>query len=163
MEYQDPYGIVDDEAVVSGPLWRHALWTASVAILSVGLGWIGALFRIGPEEYGLPPAAPGPVWPYLAAWTAIGLLTAAVLRVTASRVPVYSPGLIAMVLIVTGTRLSLGWRPEAPLLGALAVAAVVAAALWCALALRGEAKAARQPRASSPPEGPTSPHISSPP
>ncbi|WP_406265536.1 hypothetical protein OHT93_07645 [Streptomyces sp. NBC_00191] len=126
----------DAEAVLRGPLWRHAVWVASLAVLGVGLGWAGALFRIGPEEYGLPPAAPGPVWPYLVAWTVTGLAAAAVLRAAAARVPVYAPGGIAVVLILLGTRISLGWRPEAPALCAMAGAALTAAAIWCALALR---------------------------
>ncbi|NUL05374.1 hypothetical protein HRW07_19480 [Streptomyces lunaelactis] len=125
-----------EETVLPGPLWRHALWAAGITVLGVGLGWAGALFRIGPEEYGLPPAAPGAVWPYLVAWTAIGLAAAAVLRAAAARVPVYAPGPIAVVLTLLGTRLSLGWRPEAPVLGAMAAAALTAAAIWCALALR---------------------------
>ena len=126
----------DEEAVLPGPLWRHALWVAGITVLGVGLGWAGALFRIGPEEYGLPPAAPGPKWPYLVAWTVTGLAAAAVLRAAAARVPVYAPGGIAVVLTMLGTRLSLGWRPEAPVLGAMAGAALTAAAIWCALALR---------------------------
>ncbi|MCX4821336.1 hypothetical protein OG883_15755 [Streptomyces sp. NBC_01142] len=130
----------DEETVLPGPLWRHALWVAGITILGVGLGWASALFRIGPEEYGLPSAAPGAVWPYLVAWTAIGLAVAAALRAAAARVPVYAPGQIAVVLTALGTRLSLGWRPEAPVLGALAAAALTAAAIWCALALRSDSR-----------------------
>ncbi|WP_432752240.1 hypothetical protein ACE1OA_03455 [Streptomyces sp. JL2001] len=126
----------DEETVRPGPLWRHALWAAGIAVLGVGLGRVTGLFRIGPEDYGLPSAAPGPLWPYLAAWTVIGFLTAAVLRATAARVPVYAPGRIGCFLTLLGTRLSLGWRPEAPVLAALGAAALAAAAVWCALALR---------------------------
>lgn len=126
----------DEEAVLRGPLWRHAVWVAGLAVLGVGLGWASAQFRIGPEEYGLPPAAPGLQWPYLVAWTVTGLAAAAVLRAAAARVPVYAPGPIAVVLTLLGTELSLGWRPEAPALGAMAGAALTAAAIWCALALR---------------------------
>ncbi|WP_274564757.1 hypothetical protein [Streptomyces spiramyceticus] len=125
-----------EEAVRPGPLWRHALWVAGITVLGVGLGWATALFRIGPEEYGLPSAALGAVWPYLVAWTATGLAVAAALRAAAARVPVYAAGRIAVVLTALGTRLSLGWRPEAPVLGAMAAAALTAAAIWCALALR---------------------------
>jgi hypothetical protein len=139
----------DEEPLRSGPLWRHALWAAAVTVLGVGLGWVGALYRIGPEEYGLPSAAPGPVWPYLVAWTATGLVAAAALRATAARVPIYAPGEIAVVLIALGTRLSLGWRPEPPVLGALAAAALTAAAIWCALALRPGFRGSRGRRAAS--------------
>ncbi|MFI1398630.1 hypothetical protein [Streptomyces sp. NPDC020681] len=140
MELLDPSSPDDyeehEETVLPGPLWRHALWVAGITVLGVGLGWAGALFRIGPEEYGLPPAATGAVWPYLVTWTATGLAAAAALRAAAARVPVYAPGQIAVVLTLLGTRLSLGWRPEAPVLGAMAVSALTAAAIWCALALR---------------------------
>ncbi|WP_327328617.1 hypothetical protein OG735_39745 [Streptomyces sp. NBC_01210] len=137
MELLDPSSPDDYEgAVRPGPLWRHALWVAVITVLGVGLGWAGALYRIGPEEYGLPSAAPGALWPYLLAWTATGLAAAAALRAAAARVPVYAPEGIAVVLTMLGTRLSLGWRPEAPVLGAMAGAALTAAAIWCALALR---------------------------
>ncbi|HET6856045.1 MAG TPA: hypothetical protein VFH94_02985 [Streptomyces sp.] len=125
-----------EELVPPGPLWRHALWVVGVAVVGVAVGWAGALFRIGPDEYGLPPAAPGAVWPYLIAWTATGLVAATVLRATATRVPLYSPAGIGVVLVLLGARVSLGWRPDAPALGALAAAALAATALWCALALR---------------------------
>lgn len=125
-----------EEPVPPRPLWRHALWVAGVTGLGVGLGWASALFRVGPEEYGLPSAAPGALWPYLAAWAATGMVAAAVLRAAAVRVPVYAPGRIVVGLTVLGTRLSLGWRPEPPVLGAMAAAALTAAAIWCALALR---------------------------
>lgn len=125
-----------EETVRPGPLWRHAVWVAGITVLGVGLGWAGALYRIGPEQYGLPSAAPGSVWPYLAAWTATGLAAATALRAAAARVPVYAPGRVAGVLTLLGTRLSLGWRPEAPLLGAMAAAVLTAAVIWCAIALR---------------------------
>ncbi|MFF3323759.1 hypothetical protein [Streptomyces sp. NPDC002889] len=136
IELAAPSGPDDYEDLRPGPLWRHAVWVTGFTILAVGLGWATALYRIGPDEYGLPSAAPGSVWPYLAAWTAIGLVAAAALRATAARVPVYAPGRTAAVLTMLGTRLSLGWRPEAPLLAAMAAAALTAAAIWCALALR---------------------------
>ncbi|MEE1751564.1 hypothetical protein [Streptomyces sp. SP18CS02] len=139
IEVYEPADVDGDDGegtVRPGPLWRHAVWVAGMTVLAVGLGWAGALFRIGPEEYGLPPAAPGPVWPYLLAWGGIGLATTAVLRTTAARVPVYAPGRIAGILVFLGTRLSLGWRPEAPALAAMAAAVLVAAAAWCAIALR---------------------------
>ncbi|MEU2076708.1 hypothetical protein [Streptomyces sp. NPDC013489] len=127
----------DDEAAPRpGPFWRHALWAVGVTAAAVAAGWVTSLFRIGPEEYGLPPAAPGALWPYLAAWAAIGLAVATVLRATAAKVPVFAPGRIAAGLTYLGTRLSLGWRPEAPLVGAMAAAALITAAVWCALALR---------------------------
>ncbi len=131
----DPFD--DDEgAVRPGPFWRHALWVAGVSAAAVAAGWVTSLFRIGSEQYGLPPAAPGALWPYLAAWAAIGLAVATVLRATAARVPVHAPGRIAAALTFLGTRLSLGWRPEAPLVGAMAATALIAAAVWCAIALR---------------------------
>ncbi|MFD7325747.1 hypothetical protein ACFV9D_32515 [Streptomyces sp. NPDC059875] len=136
IEFLDASDPDDEGTVRPGPLWRHAVWVVGITVLGVGLGWAGALFRIGPKEYGLPPAAPGAVWPYLLAWTLIGLIAAAVLRATAARVPVYAPGRIAGALSLLGTRLSLGWRPEGTVLGAMAAAALVAAALWCAFALR---------------------------
>ncbi|WP_051819752.1 hypothetical protein [Streptomyces flavochromogenes] len=127
----------DDEATVRpGPFWRHALWVVGVSAAAVAAGWVTSLFRIGSEKYGLPPAASGALWPYLIAWTVVGLAVAAVLRATAAKVLVYAPGRIAAALTYLGTRLSLGWRPEAPLVGAMAAAALIAAAVWCALALR---------------------------
>ncbi|WNF30662.1 hypothetical protein RI138_29660 [Streptomyces sp. C11-1] len=129
----------EDETVRPGPLWRHALWVVGVTAAGVVLGWLGALFRIGPEEYGLPPAAPGALWPYLVAWSAIGLGLAAVLRYVAARVPVYSPEKVVVGVVLIGTRLSLGWRPEPLEVAALALAALVLVAVWCAVALRGAA------------------------
>ncbi len=125
-----------EENVRPGPLWRHALWVVGITVLGVGLGWASALFRIGPEEYGLPSVAPGAVWPYLVAWTATGLAAAAALRAAAARAPVYAAGRIAAVLTALGTRLSLGWRPEALALGAMVAAVLTTAILWCVLALR---------------------------
>ncbi|TXS21777.1 hypothetical protein EAO70_07420 [Streptomyces sp. adm13(2018)] len=125
----------DEESVRPGPFRRHALWAAGVAAAGVAMGWVTSLFRIGPEEYGLPPAAPGSLWPYLTAWAVIGLVVAGVLRATAARIPVYAPGRTAVALTYLGTRLSLGRRPEAPLVAAMAAAALVAAAVWCAVAL----------------------------
>lgn len=104
----------------------------------------GASSSIGESEFGLPAVAPGPFGEYLVAWAVIGLLTAGVLRATAARVLVYIPGQIAAVLLLVGTRLSLGWRPEAPVLAAMGAACVAVAALWSAFALRGAVKAARQ-------------------
>ncbi|MET9801761.1 hypothetical protein [Streptomyces sp. NPDC006368] len=138
----DPTGTDDPEGTVRpGPRRRHALWVAGVTLLGLGPGWASAFFRIGPEEYGLPSAAPGPVLPYLALWAATGLVAAAALRATAARVPVHAAGRIAAGLTALGTRLSLGWRPEAPLLGAMIVAALTVAAVWCALALRSGPRA----------------------
>lgn len=102
----------EDERVRSGPLRHHALWAALVTAAGVTLGWLGALFRIGPEEYGLPPAAPGALWPYLLAWAVIGLGLSAILRFVAAKVPVYSPSEVLLGTVMIGTRLSLGWRPE---------------------------------------------------
>lgn len=126
----------DEGAIATGPLWRHALWVAGIAGLGVGLGWVGSMFRLGPEEYGLPPAAPGALWPYLAAWAATGLATAAVLRAAAARVPVYGPGRIAVAVTFLGTRLTLGWRPEVVEVAAMAAAALLVATLWSAFAMR---------------------------
>ncbi|MEU9984199.1 hypothetical protein [Streptomyces sp. NPDC050856] len=137
IELLDPYS--DDDSgkpVPPAPLWRHALWVVGTAAVGVFLGWTSSLFRIGPEEYGLPSALPGALWPYLAAWAATGLMVAAALRAAATRAPVYAAGRIAILLTALGTRLSLGWRPEAPVLGAMVAAALAAAGVWCALALR---------------------------
>ncbi|MFI1223539.1 MULTISPECIES: hypothetical protein [unclassified Streptomyces] len=139
----------EDESVRPGPLWRHALWVAAVTAAGVALGWVGALFRIGPEEYGMPPAAPGALWPYLTAWAVIGLVLAAVLRCVAARVPVYSPEKAAIGLILIGTRLSLGWRPEPLEVGGLAAVGLLVVALWCVVALRGAAVVRRAENASS--------------
>jgi hypothetical protein len=140
MELLDFPGSDDEEAVARGPLWRHALWAVGITAVGVGLGWGTSSFRIGPEEYGLPSAAPGVVWPYLCVWIATGLAVTTALRAAASRVPVYAPGRIAVFLTLLGTRLSLGWRPEALALGASVAAAIMAAAVWCVLALRSGAR-----------------------
>ncbi|MER8003860.1 hypothetical protein [Streptomyces sp. NPDC095613] len=127
----------DDEAPLrSGPLWRHALWVVGVTLPGVGFGWLDASYRLGPDEYGMPLAAPGQVLPFLLAWTAIGLTAAAALRAVAARVPLHGPGVVVLVFTFMGTRLSLGYRPEPPMLGAMAAAALTAAAIWCAIALR---------------------------
>ncbi|MEV1044112.1 hypothetical protein [Streptomyces sp. NPDC049916] len=132
-----PFDPENDEFVRGGPWWRHALWVAGVTAAGVALGWLGSLFRIGPEEYGLPPAAPGALWPYLAVWSAIGLGLASVVRSVAVRVPVYAPSEVVIGSVLIGTRLSLGWRPEPLEVAALALAALVLVALWCVVALRG--------------------------
>ncbi|MFD8333805.1 hypothetical protein ACFV42_14240 [Streptomyces solisilvae] len=126
----------DEASLRPGPLWRHALWAAGVTILGVGLGWAGASFRSGPDEFGMPLAAPGQVRPYLLAWTATGLTAAAALRAVAARVPLHGPDALVVILTFMGTRLSLGFRPEPPVLAASAAAALTAAFIWCALALR---------------------------
>lgn len=126
----------DEESLRPGPLWRHASWVAGVTILGVGLGWANASFRVGPDEYGMPLAAPGQVWPYLVTWTATGLTAAAALRAVAARVRLYCLDVLVVLLTFLGTRLSLGFRPEPPVLGAMAAAALTAAGVWCALALR---------------------------
>ncbi|MFD7445899.1 hypothetical protein [Streptomyces sp. NPDC059909] len=140
------YGNPDNsEEIRPGPLWRHAVWVVAVTAVGVGLGWTTGLFRVGPEEYGLPSAAPGPLLPYLAAWTVIGLAAAGVLRGAAARVPVHAPGTIAFGVTWLGTRLSLGWRPEWPMLALMAAVALAAAAGWSLMALRpgSGAKSAR--------------------
>ncbi|MFI1466590.1 hypothetical protein [Streptomyces wuyuanensis] len=137
-----PHDDTDDDAdgeVRPGPLWRHAVWVVAVTAAGVALGWWSGLHRIGPEEYGLPSVAPGPLLPYLAAWTAIGLVAAAVLRAAAARVPVHSPETIAVAVVWLGTRLSLGWRPELPLLALMAAVALAAAVGWSLMALRPRA------------------------
>ncbi|MEV4879706.1 hypothetical protein [Streptomyces cyaneofuscatus] len=147
----DPGGAADDEATVRpGPLWRHALWVVGVAALGVGMGWAGSLFRLGPDDYGLLTAAPGSPWTYVGTWAATGLATTAVLRAAAARVPVPSPGTIAVLLLFIGTRLSLGWRPETPELAAMAAAALVLAGIWAAIALRADAVARKAPKPESP-------------
>ncbi|MGA5407476.1 hypothetical protein ACPCSC_09475 [Streptomyces lavendulocolor] len=72
-----------------------------------------------------------------------GLVVAATLRATAARLPVHAPGRTATVLVAVGTRLTMGWRPEAPLLAALVVGALAVAAGWCAVAVRTHSPAAR--------------------
>lgn len=133
-----PYDDFDDadEEVRPGPLWRHAVWVVAVTAAGVALGWWSGLFRIGPEEYGLPSVAPGRLLPYLAAWTAIGLVAASVLRAAAARVPVHAPETIAVGVVWLGTRLSLGWRPEWLPLALMAAIALSAATGWSLMALR---------------------------
>ncbi len=77
-----PYDGFDDpeEEVGPGPPGRHAVWVVAVTAAGVALGWWSGLFRIGPEEYGLPSVVPGPLLSYLAAWTAVGLVAATVPR-----------------------------------------------------------------------------------
>ncbi len=126
----------DEESPRPGPLWRHALWVAGVTVIGVGWAWAGASFRVGPDDYGLPLATPGEVLPYLAVWTVTGLVVATGVRAVAARVPFIGPEVVVLVLTFMGTRHSLGWRPEPPALGAMVAAALTAAAIWGALALR---------------------------
>ncbi|MET8341893.1 hypothetical protein [Streptomyces microflavus] len=154
MDFLDPSdsGAPDDDEVTvrPGPLWRHALWVVGVTALGVGLGWAGSLFRLGPDDYGLLAAAPGSPWTYLGAWAVTGLAATAVLRAAAAKVPVPSPGTIAVILILIGTRLSLGWRPETPELAAMVAGALVLAGIWAAIALRADAVARKTPKPQSP-------------
>ncbi|MEU1218666.1 hypothetical protein [Streptomyces microflavus] len=154
MDFLDPSdsGAPDDDEVTvrPGPLWRHALWVVGVTALGVGLGWAGSLFRLGPDDYGLLAAAPGSPWTYLGAWAVTGLAATAVLRAAAARVPVPSPGAIAVILLLIGTRLSLGWRPETPELAAMVAGALVLAGIWAAIALRADAVARKTPKPESP-------------
>ncbi|MBK5991670.1 MULTISPECIES: hypothetical protein [Streptomyces] len=154
MDFLDPSdsGAPDDDEVTvrPGPLWRHALWVVGVTALGVGLGWAGSLFRLGPDDYGLLAAAPGSPWTYLGAWAVTGLAATAVLRAAAARVPVPSPGTIAVILLLIGTRLSLGWRPETPELAAMVAGALVLAGVWAAIALRADAVARKTPKPQSP-------------
>jgi len=62
-----------------------------------------------------------------------------VLRFVAARVPVYSPSEVVLGVVMIGTRLSLGWRPEPLEVAGLAAAGLMLVALWCAVALRGAA------------------------
>ncbi|WP_411117993.1 hypothetical protein [Streptomyces sp. 058-1L] len=154
MDFLDPSdsGAPDDDEVTvrPGPLWRHALWVVGVTALGVGLGWAGSLFRLGPDDYGLLAAAPGSPWTYLGAWAVTGLAATAVLRAAAAKVPVPSPGTIAVILLLIGTRLSLGWRPETPELAAMVAGALVLAGIWAAIALRADAVARKTPKPDSP-------------
>lgn len=154
MDFLDPSdsGAPDDDEVTvrPGPLWRHALWVVGVTALGVGLGWAGSLFRLGPDDYGLLAAAPGSPWTYLGAWAVTGLAATAVLRAAAAKVPVPSPGTIAVILLLIGTRLSLGWRPETPELAAMVAGALVLAGIWAAIALRADAVAQKTPKPESP-------------
>ncbi|WP_345590890.1 hypothetical protein [Streptomyces marokkonensis] len=101
------------------------------------MAWYSASYRVGPDDYGLPLAVEGQTWPYVGFWAVIGLTAAAVLRAVAARVPLAGPDVIAVLLTFTGARLSLGWRPEPLMLGAMAAAALVVAVIWCVPALRG--------------------------
>lgn len=154
MDFLDPSdsGAPDDDEVTvrPGPLWRHALWVVGVTALGVGLGWAGSLFRLGPDDYGLLAAAPGSPWTYLGAWAVTGLAATAVLRAAAAKVPVPSPGTIAVILLLISTRLSLGWRPETPELAAMVAGALVLAGIWAAIALRADAVARKTPKPESP-------------
>ncbi|MFJ9636020.1 hypothetical protein [Streptomyces sp. NPDC101178] len=154
MDFLDPSGegvLADDEVTVRpGPLWRHALWVVGVTALGVGMAWAGSLFRLGPDDYGLLAAAPGSPWTYLAVWAATGLAAATVLRAAAAKVPVPSPGTVAVILLLVGTRLSLGWRPETPELAAMVAGALVLAGVWAAIALRADAVARKAPKPQSP-------------
>ncbi|MEV7616714.1 hypothetical protein [Streptomyces sp. NPDC089799] len=128
-----------------GPLWRHALWVAALTGLAVLGGFTMSAFRLGPEEFGIPKLAPGPVLPLLAVCAATGLAAGTVLRATAARIALYAPGRVLLILVVIGTRLALGFRPGTPLLAAGAAAVVAAAAAWCAYGAwthRGTAPAA---------------------
>ncbi|MEU2156388.1 hypothetical protein ABZ532_15440 [Streptomyces sp. NPDC019396] len=135
----------ETEEIRPGPLWRHALWVVAVAALGVGFGWASGQFRLGPDEYGLPSTAPGPLLPYLTFWAVIGLLSGAALRAAAARVPVYAPEGVTICTILVGTRLSLGWRPEAPAVALMAAVALASAAVWCLIALRGSTGRPSQP------------------
>ncbi|MER7051731.1 MULTISPECIES: hypothetical protein [unclassified Streptomyces] len=107
-----------------------------VTVLGLGMAWFSGSYRVGPDEYGVPLAVAGQTWPYVWVWAAIGLTAAAMLRTVAARVPLAGPEVIAIAPTFTGARLSLGWRPEPPMLGAMAAAALAVAVIWCALALR---------------------------
>ncbi|MFW3462795.1 hypothetical protein ACN24K_20720 [Streptomyces microflavus] len=61
-----------------------------------------------------------------------------------------SPGTIAVILLLIGTRLSLGWRPETPELAAMVAGALVLAGIWAAIALRADAVARKTPKPESP-------------
>ncbi|MGW4363559.1 hypothetical protein ACWEKU_32910 [Streptomyces californicus] len=149
---EDPADIDDEDAQVRpGPFRRHALWVVAVTAAGVTLGWVGALFRIGPEEFGLPPAAPGALWPYLLAWTVIGVASAALLRCVAARVPVYEPESAVIGVVMIGTRLSLGWQPEPLEVAGLAGAGLLLVAVWCAVAWRGASVVRRSGEAPRPP------------
>ncbi|MET9051583.1 hypothetical protein ACFU67_14475 [Streptomyces rhizosphaericola] len=149
MDFLEPSagGFADDDEVTvrPGPWWRHLLWVVAVTALGVGMGWAGSLFRLGPDDYGLLAAASGSPWAYLAVWAVTGLAVAGVLRATAARVPIPSPGTISVILLVIGTRLSLGWRPEALEVTAMAAGALVLAGIWAAIALRSDASAPKAP------------------
>ncbi|MFZ4282133.1 hypothetical protein [Streptomyces rhizosphaericola] len=149
MDFLEPSagGFADDDEVTvrPGPWWRHLLWVVAVTAFGVGMGWAGSLFRLGPDDYGLLAAASGSPWAYLAVWAVTGLAVAGVLRATAARVPIPSPGTISVILLVIGTRLSLGWRPEALEVTAMAAGALVLAGIWAAIALRSGASAPKAP------------------
>ncbi|MFC8272747.1 hypothetical protein ACFUJR_09430 [Streptomyces sp. NPDC057271] len=147
IDLHDPGTHPDDEedAVRPGPFWRHALWVVGITVAALALGWVTSLFRLGLMEYGLPAAASGDLTAYLVAWGAVGLAVATILRAVAARVPVYAPGRIAAGLTYLGTRLTLGWRPEAPLLVGMAAIALAAAAAWSAFALGALRRAPQEP------------------
>ncbi|WP_374200842.1 hypothetical protein [Streptomyces bambusae] len=117
-----------------GPWWRHTLWVLGVTACAIGFGWVSSAFRVGPEDFGIPSAPPGPLWPLLGICAATGLAAAGLLRATSARIVVYGPGRVGFFLVMLGTRLALGFRPEPPVLAAGAAAVVLAAAVWCGYA-----------------------------
>lgn len=130
----DPSPDHGHNALRPGPLWRHALWVVGVTALGVGFAWLhGASYDYPGDAWDVPPPVPGQVWPYLMAWTAIGLAAATVLRAGVARAPLYCPEVLVVAVTFVGTRFSLGFRPEPPVLAATAAAVLTAAVTWCAV------------------------------
>ncbi|MFJ7155360.1 hypothetical protein ACIQUQ_10505 [Streptomyces sp. NPDC101118] len=124
------------------PPWRHAAWAASWAAAGTALGWAASRFRLGPDDVGIPVAAPGSPWPYLAVSLLAGLAAAGLLRAVATRVPVAGAGALCAVLVFLGTRASLAWRPGPAVLAAGAAGLLLVAAAWGAYAWRTTRQAA---------------------
>ncbi|MCK1794774.1 hypothetical protein MTQ01_01780 [Streptomyces sp. XM4193] len=129
---------VDDEenALRTGPWWRHALWVSFVPLAGVAVGWLDSLHRFWPEEYGVPLLAEGAVWPYLVAWFAIGAAGAAVLRTAATRVPMRGATVLVLACTFMGTRLSLPGQPGPAVMAVVGAVLVLAAVGWAVLAVR---------------------------
>ncbi|MFG2293340.1 hypothetical protein [Streptomyces sp. NPDC048603] len=124
----------EEGEVRPGPWWRHTLWVLGVTAGAIAFAWVASSFRLGPEEYGIPRAAPGSLWPMLGVCAAVGLVAVAALRATAARIPVYGPGRVGFVLVSFGARLAVGFDPGPGVVAAGAAAVVLAAAIWCAYA-----------------------------
>ncbi|MCB5163760.1 hypothetical protein LG634_02730 [Streptomyces bambusae] len=135
MDVDDLPDAEDEGELRPGPLWRHALWVVGVTVAALAFSWFLSEFRLGPPDFGIPPAAPGSPWPLLALGGVTGLAALGLLRATAARTVVYAPARVGFVLVVAGVRLALAFRPEAPVLAAGAAAVIVGAAVWSGYAV----------------------------
>ncbi|MBU7597662.1 hypothetical protein JGS22_008530 [Streptomyces sp. P38-E01] len=129
---------IDDEenALRTGPWWRHSLWVFCVPVAGTAVGWLDSLHRFWPEEYGIPLLAEGAVWPYLVAWFAIGAAGSAVLRTAATRVPMRGATVLVLVCTFMGTRLSLPGQPGPAVLTVVGAVLFLMAVGWAVPAVR---------------------------